>query len=174
MMIPRSAFNFFLLMALALSLGCKTAEEKEKANRATSLRLHLETNVDGTPYNHPVPIYRENPILVNVKDAAVLDEAFMREAQVIDVDELGGWGIKIVFDATGTRRLQHITTANKGRRMAIYAHWEDPRWLAAPLITRNITNGVFIFTPDASREEAEEIVEGLNNVIEKLKKPYVF
>ena len=46
----------------------------------------------------------------------------------------------------------------------------SPDWLAAPLIRRPIADGVLTFTPDASREEAEKIVKGLNNVTEKIKK----
>jgi hypothetical protein len=46
----------------------------------------------------------------------------------------------------------------------------DPRWLAAPQITKHLSAGVFTFTPDATREEAERIVTGLNNVAEKVKK----
>jgi murein DD-endopeptidase MepM/ murein hydrolase activator NlpD len=40
----------------------------------------------------------------------------------------------------------------------------DGRWLAAPIITRRISNGVLVFTPDCSREEADQLVLGLNNV----------
>ena len=39
---------------------------------------------------------------------------------------------------------------------------------------RTITNGVLIFTPDATREEAERIVLGINNAAEELGKAYVF
>lgn len=174
MKIPRAAFNLFLWMVLITALGCKTAEEKEKEDRAATMRFHLETNRDGTPYNRPVPIYRANPIYVNVQNNAVLDEGLMEKAEIVDVDERGGWAIKITFDETGARRLENFTIANKGKRMAIQSRWNQVRWLAAPLITRNITDGVFVFTPDASREEAELIVEGLNNVIEEIKGPYIF
>ena len=54
------------------------------------------------------------------------------------------------------------------------ARWTETRWLAAPLITKRISDGVFIFTPDASKEETERIVNGLKNVIKQLQKPYVF
>ena len=175
MKISKAAFNLFLWLAIVtVGLGCKTAEEKEKENRAATLRFHLETNPDGTPYNRPVPIYRSNPVFVNVENNAVLDEGMMQKAEIVEVDEHGGWAIKITFDPTGTRRLANFTTANKGKRVAIQSRWDQVRWLAAPIITRNITDGVFVFTPDASREEAELIVEGLNNVIKKLNKPYIF
>ena len=43
------------------------------------------------------------------------------------------------------------------------------RWLAAPMITRPIENGVIAFTPDCTREEADIFVLGLNNVAIKLE-----
>jgi len=42
------------------------------------------------------------------------------------------------------------------------------RWLAAPLINRRMADGMITFTPDASREETEKFVEGLNNSAKKL------
>ena len=59
-------------------------------------------------------------------------------------------------------------------------HWSIPqnaqisdlaenRWLAAPVIPSRIGNGVLTFTPDASREEADQIVLGLNNVAKKVQ-----
>ncbi|MGA9450667.1 MAG: hypothetical protein WBW41_04895 [Verrucomicrobiia bacterium] len=46
----------------------------------------------------------------------------------------------------------------------------DSRWLAAPLITRRIANGVLAFTPDCSRAEADQLVLGLNQVAAKNRK----
>ena len=40
--------------------------------------------------------------------------------------------------------------------------WKNGRWLAAPSINRLVANGTLTFTPDASREEAEQLVKGLN------------
>ena len=72
---------------------------------------------------------------------------------------------------TGTALLEQCTTRNRGRRIAIFSQFgekmKDYRWLAAPVISRRITDGVLVFTPDATREEAEEIAAGLNNVAKK-------
>ena len=38
----------------------------------------------------------------------------------------------------------------------------------APAVSKRISDGLFVFTPDASREEADEIVMGLNNVAKKM------
>ncbi len=47
-------------------------------------------------------------------------------------------------------------------------------WLAAVLIRDRISNGMFRFTPDASRAEGLRIVRGLRNVIGKEKKKEQF
>jgi len=46
----------------------------------------------------------------------------------------------------------------------------DGRWLAVPSITQRINDGVLTFTPDCSREEADELVAGLNVVAKKTQK----
>ena len=120
------------------------------------------------------PVYRAQPVYICVERNAALDEGFMKKAEVVDVDEHGGFAIKITFTPDGTRQLDYLTTANKGKRLAVQARWKEDRWLAAPIITKRIADGVFIFTPDATREEADRIVHGLENVIKKLSKPYVF
>ncbi len=47
-------------------------------------------------------------------------------------------------------------------------------WLAAVLIRQRISDGLFRFTPDASRAEGNRIVRGLRNVIGKEKKKEQF
>jgi hypothetical protein len=43
-------------------------------------------------------------------------------------------------------------------------------WLAAVLVRNRISNGMFLFTPDASRHEGFRIVRGLRNIISKENK----
>jgi hypothetical protein len=66
--------------------------------------------------------------------------------------------------------LDTVTTANKSKRIAILAIFPEKRWIAAPLINQRNASGVLTFTPDATREEAERIVRGLNNVAAQLRK----
>ena len=40
----------------------------------------------------------------------------------------------------------------------------EGRWLAAPRITLNITNGLLSFTADVTRAEADHLALGLNHV----------
>jgi hypothetical protein len=166
--------NIILVFLLVPLLGCKTTEEKTKSKLAAFLRVYLETNPDGTPHNFNVLVYRRAPIVFTVERDPVLDEDFMQSAELVDVDELGGFAIKITFTDEGKARLERLTIANKGKHFVIQAIWTESRWLAAPRITREISDGVLVFTPDADRDETQRIVNGLNNVIKKLQKPYVF
>ena len=167
-----SRFNIILALLLLLSVGCKTSEEKKKAKEAAFLRFHVESNVDGTRHKFPIEVYRANPMIIGVEQNAALDEGFMDRVELVTVDEFGNRAIKIFFNEQGIKRLDWLTSSFKGNRLAIEARWTETRWIAAPLITKRITDGVFIFTPDASNEETERIVNGLNNVIAQLKKPY--
>lgn len=166
-------FNIYLLIVVAgLQTGCKTTEEKQRNKEAATLRFHLEINADGTERNRGVPIYRDRPVLVNVVRDPFLTEGDILTASVVDV--LGGFSIQIKFDQHGTLVLDMVSAANKGKRIGIQSLFVESRWLAAPIITRRIQDGVLIFTPDASREEAERIVRGVNNVVQKLKKKFTF
>ena len=164
-------FNIYLALALALAAvcGCKIVGEITSKKLLCAFHLHLEANRDGTKANEPVPIYREKPVMINVDKIPFLTETSVAEAKVIDV--VGGFALRIRFDHPGTALFEEYTTANRGRRIAVFSQFgkkiKDARWLAAPIITRRITDGVFTFTPDASREECEEIAVGLNNVAKK-------
>jgi preprotein translocase subunit SecD len=166
-------FNIYLGLALALTAvcGCKTPGETNPKKLLSTLRLHLEASRDGTKANEPVPIYREKPVMINVQKEPFLTEGSVVEAKVIDV--IGGFALRIRFDHPGTALFEEYTTANLGRRIAVFSQFgekiKDNRWLAAPIIARRTTSGVFTFTPDATREESEEIALGLNNVAKKVK-----
>ena len=160
-------FNIYLALALtaAAVCGCRTASER-KANRMLStLRLHLQTSRDATGAVKEVPIYRQQPFMINVQREPCLNEANVTEAKVIEV--MGGFALRIQFDHQGATLLEQVSTANLGKRVAVFSQFGENmmqfRWLAAPVFSRRITEGVFIFTPDATREEAEEIALGLNN-----------
>ena len=171
-------FNIFLLIiTMALVGGCKTSQEKKDAKKEdkaekkqmSTLRFHMEINPDGTERNGPVSVYKDNPTVINVWRAPFLDESHIDEASIID--QFGSFAIRIKFNSyMGQRLLEQATNTYRGQRIAIFSQFTEARWLAAPKITRTISDGVFIFTPDATREEAERIVLGLNNLIKEIKK----
>lgn len=152
--------------------GCKTESkaEKEKKEAVGALRVHIEStrNLEGT--GKTISLIRSQPVTINIANDVVLTEASLVEAHLADVPD-GGYAIEVKFDDTGTYTLEQFSAANPGRHFAIFGQWGkkliNGRWLAAPLINHRITNGVLIFTPDASHEEAEQLVNGLENVARK-------
>jgi preprotein translocase subunit SecD len=174
MKIRWNRFNIYLVVTLAAVAvcGCRTSGDINPKKLLSTLRLHLEVSRDGTKANEPVPVYRAQPVMINVEKAPFLTEANVAEAKVID--GVGGFALSIRFDRPGSALFEEYTTANHGRRIVVFSQFgdkiKDYRWLAAPVITRRITDGVFTFTPDATREEAEEIAFGLNNVAKKVQR----
>jgi hypothetical protein len=162
----RVRFNSYLLLALVAlcGAGCKSMKKKE----ATTLRLHQEVNADGGQRSSPVPVYRASPMYVNVEKEPFMNEEHVTKASVIDA--LGSFQIMVQFDRRGTWLLEQYTTAHRGRRIGIFSLFGEARWLAAPMMNKRISDGVLVFTPDASREEADRIVLGLNNVAKEAQK----
>ncbi len=163
-------FNLFLaLMALAVLCGCQT----DKKNKDVSaLRLHIEAGSNDSGLTQAVSVVHDDPMLIIVEKEAVLTEANLIEAKVIDAR--GGIAIEIQFDESSALVLEQYTAANPGKHLVIFGQWgkklADGRWLAAPLITHRITGGVLSFTPDMSRAEADRLVLGLNNVAKIISK----
>jgi preprotein translocase subunit SecD len=179
MKIQRAWFNTYLVLALLLiSSLCGAAENEKKQDeanqkkQASTLRLFLEVNQNMADHAQQVPLFRAKPVKVNVEKEAFLSEGNVDQASVLDQD--GVVLIKVQFDKRGTWLLENITAANPGKRIAIFSQFSEGRWLAAPLISKRIGDGVLIFTPDANRPEADRIVRGLNNIAAKAKKQNKF
>ncbi len=163
-------FNRILAVLLVLAggvTGCRSPEERRAAQEASTLRLFLETDFDTTGDKTAViPVYRNNPVLIRIQKQPFLDEGHVVDARVVDV--VGGFAIRVQYDFRGTLVLESVSSTYRGQRVAIYSSFTEGRWLAAPKMNTRIRDGVLLFTPDATREEAERIVRGLNNVAAKL------
>lgn len=163
-------FNLYLLLALttAIGFGCRT-EKNEKKKELATLRIHVESSAESLSGSIKVPIYRANPVELEVDKEPFLTEAHVASAQVVDV--LGGFDLQVHLNRQGTWLLQQYSATNRGKHYAIFSQFgekgKESRWLAAPEFTRLISDGVIQFTPDASREECEEIAQGLNNIAKK-------
>jgi len=172
MKIRWNRIKLYLLMTLATAAvgGCQTSGETNPKKLLSTLRLHLEASRVGNKPNEAVPIYRQKPVMVYVEKTPFLTEENVADAKVIDV--VGGFALRIQFDQRGTSLLEQCSGGNRGRKIVVFsqfgAEMKDFRWLAAPVISRRIADGVLVFTPDANREEAEEIAIGLNNVSKKV------
>lgn len=173
MVIKFVRFNLYLVLVLGLVFGggCQTGSDtgSSKKKKATLLELHMEVGSDGMKDNAPVPIGRDPSVMINVEKDAFLDNAYVSEAKVVE-DSDGLFSISLHFDARGTTWLETFTTSNPGKRIAIYCDFGPKRWLASPVIHKPIRDGVLTFAPDATREEADRIVKGLNDVAKKIKK----
>jgi len=163
-------FNIYLALATLLGLfcGCQTPQEKQTA----ALRVHIETSSDPAGTSQTISVLRSDPVLVTIKS-----EPFLTEANVVAVkvmDATGGFAIEIKFDENGAWLLEQYSAANPGHHLVVFGQWGDElasgRWLAAPIITRRISGGRLAFTPDCSREEADQLALGLNNFAKKNRK----
>jgi preprotein translocase subunit SecD len=175
MMIRLNRFNTYLcvILALAMTCGCQTAESKRK-KQVSTLEFHLEVRPDAresSERNIEAKILRDHPITITVQKAPFLSEAYIKEVKVIEVT--GGFALRVQFDKHGTWLLEEFTAENLGKRIAVLSQFGDQlketRWLAAPMTSHRIPDGVLTFTPDATREEAEQIALGLNNVAKKVQ-----
>jgi hypothetical protein len=175
-------FNTYLipLLAMALVVGCESMEKKRKKQEAL-LRIHLEARSDEIKLSDPVPIYRAQPIMIRVQRAPFVTEENVKHAKLVET--VGGFGLQLEFNRSGRYLLEQYTAANRERRLVIFAEFPCPtnldlqvsRWLAAPKISQRITDGMLTFTPDASRQEVDQLAIGLNNVAKRLetgKEPY--
>lgn len=168
----RGPFNTYLWCAIALLLacGCKSTDQSKEKNpkkQLTTLRLHMQSVSGRSTAGMEVPILRSRPVLLPVDREPFVTEANVVAARV--VEDGGGFSIEIQLDRQGTWLLEKFTVTNLGRQIAVFANFGEGRWLAAPVVPKIISNGLFKFTPDATREEADRIVTGLNNMAKKLK-----
>jgi hypothetical protein len=170
MITGRRRFNLYLLVALAtvLAAGCRTHKDNKSKELAT-LRIHLESGIDDTSRTKKVPIYRASPVDLTVEQDAFITEAHVASAKVADV--LGGFDLQIQLNRQGSWLLQEYSASNPGKHYAIFSQFgekgKQSRWLAAPIFSRVISAGMIEFTPDATRDEADEIARGLNNLAKK-------
>ncbi len=160
------AFNSFLLagFALALLTGCYFTEEGKKKRLYSTIRVHVEGDAT-RDFSSAIAVHRSTPIRLNIEREQVVDEADIISAEV--VEQPGGFAVQVKLNRRGTWALERITVTHRGKHLAIFSHWGPARWLAAPLITGKNSTGLITFTPDATREEADRIVLGLNNVARK-------
>ena len=166
MVIRLVRYNSYLLAACCLGLlpGCQSASSKREKQLAT-LRVHLEVPPDGTDRTQIVNIGHTPAIELTVEKDQFLDESEIIDAGVVDT--IGGFAILVSFDRRGSMMLEQYSAKNPGKHFAIIAQFGEKlvetRWIAAPLIQHRISDGRLGFTPDATREEADELVLGLNN-----------
>ncbi len=167
-------FNVYFALAAALTLlcGCQTSQHDKADKKTGALRVYMETSPGPESTSKTITLLRADPVVLTIASEPILTEAGIIAARTIETP--GGFAIEVQFDEMSAITLEQFTATYPGSHLAIYGEWgEKPvtgRWLAAPLITHRIGNGILSFTPDASREEADDLVLGLNNVAKKMQK----
>jgi len=160
-------FNIYLLAALSLLLvgGCasnKKDDKKKEKKLETYLRVHAQAK-DSTTFTKKITIFPNSPVTMTVDQSPLLTDTDVEKAQVVDT--LGGFALVIKFDKRGQWLLDQHSSLNIGRTLAIFAQYGEKgaktKWIAAPIISRRISDGTLLFTPDVTREEAEQIAKGL-------------
>ena len=162
-------FNLYFLPAiLCLALGCHT-QSKDKDKAIGILRVHIESETQAAG-GKTVQVLRAEPVSINIVNQAILSEADLVSARLLEAP--GGCALQLQFNSAGAWTLEQFSSINPGKHLVIFGQWgekkEDGRWLAAPLITRRINNGIISFTPDMSRDDAYRFVLGLNNFSKKM------
>jgi hypothetical protein len=162
------SFNLYLQLTLALALatGCATSKKDE---HVAAIRIHIERPLIGVGSGQTVQVMRDQPVNVTIAGEPILTEANVVAARIIDSP--GGFAVELKFDETSSWILEQNTAASPGQHLVIFGQWSDKaadgRWLAAPLITHRIADGILTFTPDATREEMAQLVLGLNETAKK-------
>jgi preprotein translocase subunit SecD len=167
-------FNLYLLslaVGLAVVTGCQS-DKKKPEKQVASMRIHIENRAQLTTTGETVSVLRSSPVLVTIGPEPILTEANITAARVLQTE--GGYAIEVQFNSIGTYILEQYSSANSGKHLVIFCQWselgKDSRWIAAPIITHRIPNGVLSFSPDASEAETKLIVTGLNNMAKQIAK----
>jgi hypothetical protein len=155
------------------SSSSSSSKKKKEEKAAAMVRVFMETTDDGTAPK--VDVIRSRPISVAITKQPFIDERDIVRAILLETPD-GGFMIKLEMTSHGKQALEMATVSSNGRRMVVFSQWtmdgvEKPeeRWLAAPLIRSPLHDGVMVFSVDSNREEANRIVDGINNVAIKLK-----
>jgi hypothetical protein len=174
MLVRGKQFNLYLMLALAAALlcGCQTSEQKKKDKQVSVVRIHIESTPVDPSVTQSITVVRADPIALTIEKEPIFTEANLIAAKT--VNDPGGFALQLKFDETSTMLLEEYSAGSLGKHFAIFGQWgeklNDGRWLAAPMITQRIYDGTLTFTPDMSRDEANQFVFGLTNVIKKIQK----
>lgn len=180
-------FNIYLAglatVVAALCAGC-TSPETRRREKVHYTELWLYEGLPGTliDTNKMMAVTVAN-IPIVVRKTPFLTEEDLEEAKVIDSPG-GGYAMQLRFNDHGRFELDTFTGTHRGRHLAVFTRYgirkkqdEIPlkeAWLAAPLITRQVNDGIITFTPSVGKEELYSILDGLMNAIEVNHKPWVF
>ncbi|MSR65645.1 MAG: hypothetical protein EXS18_07695 [Verrucomicrobiae bacterium] len=100
-----------------------------------------------------------------VDSLPVLSEADLDHADI--TGEGDNFAMRLFFNTLGTIKLDTVSLNSRGHLFVIIINGVP---VAAPQLRARIVDGVFEFTPDITRADAETVVRGLNAMAEYLTK----
>lgn len=171
MKIRAKLFNSILFVfAVVLVVGCKTgAKSRLKKKDSTLLLCFLESAPGLGDKTMPVEVGRTKKVNLVVASKPVITQNEVLNAEAWDTAD-GGVAIRLELDRIGRRQLEIFSVLHRGKRMAVQAHFPDARWIDVVPFDQRLSDGILILYPDASPEETDRIVKGLNLVAEAIEK----
>ncbi len=169
-------FPACLLVASLWMAGCASDSASKKGPKpdkeVAAMRVHVELR-DGAEGGRTISILRASPVSLLIEKEPFLDERDIKSAKIVET--VTGFAVSVTCTLHGRLVLEMTSVSRTGRHLAVVSTWEtdkdksETRWLAAPLLKGALREGVLTFVPDCTREEAEHLVRGLNNLAIKLK-----
>ncbi len=167
----------FTALGLAAALsGCASDPDKKKEPKkdkeVAALRIHVEQRENGEG-GKEVSVLRASPVTFKIEKEPFLDERDLKSAKLEET--FTGFAITLRTTLHGRLLLEMNSVSRLGRHLAIVSTWEvgkdktETRWIAAPQLKAALRDGTLTFVADCTREEAEHIVRGINNVAIKLE-----
>lgn len=163
-------FNIILCGSLLIvASGCNTnAKSKILAKDGTLMAFHMEMASGYGESTMPVQIGRLNPVKMTVQQSPFIREINVLKAEAWDTTD-GGIAIRLELDRIGRKHLETASMLHRGARVAVQAIFPEPRWIDIMKLDRHMGDGIIILYPDASPEETDRIVSGLNLVSEAIE-----
>jgi hypothetical protein len=168
---PLACINLVLALFVAVSASASPEPVLQLARKPKAVkrfRVHVESKHDIPERSLVVELGKPNPVRFTAEKLPILNEVHVTKAALLD--EVGGFRVQITFNTLGAKILESYTAAAAGRHLLIMTEIDgEARWLGAPLIRRRLGEGVLDFIPNATREDMERLVNGLNKEVRKNK-----
>ncbi|PAW81815.1 MAG: hypothetical protein B9S33_15975 [Pedosphaera sp. Tous-C6FEB] len=160
--------TYFTALAAALFIGCVSTGTGKGGVELSTIRIHLETNPDNLGMSRRIEVGPEPKQTFSVAGPA-LGEMHLLGAQLWE-GNAGEYAVHLQFDRQGAQMLEIYSMSYRGKRLAIFSQFPHPRWVGTFRMDRRIGDGTLLFRPDATRDEAQRLVSGLNKAVAKIKK----
>ena len=162
---------------MIIAVGCNYANYSVETKRD---KAQFALFVEGFPQQGEdtklLKFYQASPRFVHIDPNPVLkgDSGMITASKVIDTQD-GLYAIQLDFTTLGQSVMEHITTNFRSRRLYVVVAQSadnsktnrvEMKCIGAKYIQQTISAPYMIFTPDATREESEDIIKLVNKTLE--------